>query len=399
MVFVRSFLRSFIRPPPPHMKILSVNAVLDPVLGGGTAERTFQMSRFLARADVDCTVLTLDLGLGAERLAALHPAKSCVLHCTLPRFYLFSLPKPQIEALVREADVVHLMGHWTLLNAVVARECRRQNKPYAVCPAGALPIYGRSRWLKKLYNLLAGKQLIRRAAACIAIARNELEHYAEYGISADRVTMIPNGIDAAEFGDADDAAFRGKFGLPDAPFVLFLGRLAPIKGPDLLLEAYLGIAAAYPDVHLVVAGPDGGMLETLQARAAATGIADRIHFIGAVSGADKSRAYHAATLLAIPSRQEAMSIVVLEAGICGTPVLITDRCGFDELVDAGGGQVVKASVEGLQAGLAEMLSTREKLPAMGSALRLFTQDNYLWASIVKQYVALFEKLARERDPA
>jgi len=381
------------------MKILNVNAVLDPVLGGGTAERTFQMSRFLARAGVDCTVLTLDLGLGAERLLALHPAKSCVLHCNLPRFYLFSLPEPRIEALVREADVVHLMGHWTLLNAVVARECRRQNKPYAVCPAGALPIYGRSRWLKKIYNFLAGKRLIQEAAACIAIARNELEHYAAYGIGADRVTMIPNGIDAADFGEADDAAFRGKFGLPDAPFILFLGRLAPIKGPDLLLEAYLGFAVAYPDIHLVFAGPDGGMLDSLQARVTGTGFANRIHFIGAVSGIDKSRAYHAATLLAIPSRQEAMSIVVLEAGICATPVLITDRCGFDELVDAGGGQVVKASVEGLQAGLAEMLSAREKLPAMGGALRVFTQENYLWVSIVKKYVALFERLMRVRGPA
>lgn len=395
MVFVHSSVRS----PPSDMKVLNVNAVLDPVLGGGTAERTFQMSRFLARAGVDCTVLTLDLGLGAERLEALHPAKSSVLHCTLPRFYLFELPEPRIEALVHEADVVHLMGHWTLLNAVVARECRRQNKPYAVCPAGALPIYGRSRWLKKLYNFLAGKQLIQGAAACIAIARNELEHYAAYGISADRVTMIPNGIDAAEFGAVDDAAFRGKFGLPDSPFILFLGRLAPIKGPDMLLEAYLGLAAAYPDMHLVFAGPDGGMLDSLRAKATNARFANRIHFIGAISGADKSRAYHAATLLAIPSRQEAMSIVVLEAGICGTPVLITNRCGFDEVVEAGGGRVVEASAEGLQAGLSEMLSARDILPLMGRALRHFTQENYLWTSIVEQYVALFERLGRERDRA
>ena len=376
------------------MKILSVNALLDPVLGGGTAERTFQMSRFLAFAGVDCTVLTLDVGLTAERLARLHPAKSCVLHCTLPRYFLFALPEPRIKALVRDADVVHLMGHWTLLNAVVARECRRQGKPYAVCPAGALPIYGRSRWLKKLYNFLAGSRLIQEAAACIAIADNELEHYAAYGIAADRVTMIPNGIDAADFGDADTASFRSKFGFSDAPFILFLGRLAPIKGPDLLLEAYLGIAAAYPDIHLVFAGPDGGMLSSLQAAASAA--PDRIHFIGSVGGADKSRAYHAAMLLVIPSRQEAMSIVVLEAGICGTPALITDRCGFEVIVEAGGGRVVEASSEALRAGLAEMLSAQGELPAMGRSLRHFTQENYLWESVVKQYALLFEKLLQER---
>jgi glycosyltransferase involved in cell wall biosynthesis len=378
------------------MKILNVNAVLDPVAGGGAAERTFQMGRHLARAGASCTVLTLDLGLAPERIAALRPAQAAVLHCTIPRYYLFALPEPQIKALVREADVVHLMGHWTLLNALVARECRRQDKPYAVCPAGALPIYGRSQWIKRVYNRLAGQQLIREASACIAIASNELEHYAAYGVGAERVTRIPNGIDRADFRDADDLEFRRKFNLPDAPFVMFLGRLATIKGPDLLLDAYVNVAAAHPDMHIVFAGPDDGLMESLRTTAAAASVADRIHFIGPVSGPDKSRAYHAASLLAIPSRQEAMSIVVLESGICGTPVLITDRCGFDDVAKAGGGKVVGASVEGLQHGLHEMLSMRERLPALGAALRRFTEQNYLWENVIRQYLALFERLVQQR---
>ena len=379
------------------MKILSVNAILDPILGGGTAERAFQMSRFLARAGASCTVLTLDLGLKAERLTLLQPATAVVLPCTNPRYYLFALPEPRIKTLVRDADVVHLMGHWTLLNTLVARECLRQGKPYVVCPAGALPIYGRSRLLKLLYNHLSGKRQIQRAAAYVAIARNELEQYAAYGIAADRVTLIPNGIDAADFDDADTTAFSTKFGLPDDPFVLFLGRLAPIKGPDLILQAFINAAPAYPRVRLVFAGPDGGMLGALRATANASSLADRIHFIGAISGADKSRAYHAAALLAIPSRQEAMSIVVIEAGICGTPALITDRCGFDEVAEVGGGLIVKATAAALQSGLAEMLSSPEKLPSMGNALRLFTTKNYLWEHVVKDYIRLFEQVAQTRS--
>jgi glycosyltransferase involved in cell wall biosynthesis len=374
------------------MKILSVNTVLDNVLGGGTAERTFQMSRFLAQAGVSCTVLTLDLGLKTDRIERLQPATVVALHCTIPRYYLFTLPEPRIESLVREADVVHLMGHWTLLNALVARVCRRLKKPYVVCPAGALPIYGRSRWLKSLYNRITGNQLIADASACVAIATNEIAQYSEYGIHADRITTIPNGIDAADFQYADNAAFRAKFRLPDAPFVLFLGRLAPIKGPDLLLQAYIKAATALGKMHLVFAGPDGGMLEMLRSEAAASGFADRIHFIGAVSGADKSRAYHAAALLAIPSRQEAMSIVVLEAGICGTPVLITDCCGFGEVAGSGGGIVVNATAEGLQAGLKQLLASPENLPAMGNALQVFTRENYLWQHVVKDYIALFRRL-------
>lgn len=376
------------------MKVLTVNTMLDPVAGGGTAERTFQMSRFLAMAGVDCTVLTLDIGLRDDRLTELRPAKACVLHCYLPRFYLFRLPEPRIAQLVRESDIVHLMGHWTVLNALVARAARKAGKPYVVCPAGALPIYGRSRWLKAIYNAVSGKKLIRHAAAHVAIASNEMAHFAAYGIAAGNITLIPNGIDPAAFDDSDELAFRSQFKLPAEPFVLFLGRLNSIKGPDLLLEAFLRIAALHPRVHLVFAGPDGGLLGSLRAMAGGSSVAGRVHFTGPLHGADKSRACHSAALLAVPSRQEAMSIVALEGGICGTPVLITDQCGFEDIASSGGGMIVPASVDGLQRGLDKLLSAEVDLRAMGIALREFTRRHYLWETVVKRYLDLFGKLGR-----
>lgn len=376
------------------MKVLTVNTMLDPVAGGGTAERTFQMSRFLAMAGVDCTVLALDVGLRDERLAALLPARACVLHCCLPRFYLFRLPEPLIAQLVRESDIVHLMGHWTVLNALVAQAARKAGKPYVVCPAGALPIYGRSRWLKGMYNAVWGKRLIRDAAAHVAIASNETAHFEAYGIAPGKITLIPNGIDPAAFDDSDEFAFRSQFRLPTEPFVLFLGRLNTIKGPDLLLDAFLRIAERYPRINLVFAGPDGGMLGELQAVAGKSSSAARIHFTGPLHGADKSRAYHAASLLAIPSRQEAMSIVALEGGICGTPVLITDQCGFEKIGSSGGALIVPASVDGLQQGLDKLLSADVDLHAMGMALREFTRKHYLWETVVDHYLELFGKLGR-----
>jgi glycosyltransferase involved in cell wall biosynthesis len=377
------------------MNVLSVNAILDPVAGGGTAERTFQMARFLAQTGVKCNVLTLDIGLSPERICAMRPAAASVLHCVLPRYYLFRIPEPRIKQLVHEADVVHLMGHWTLINALVARESWRQRKPYVVCPAGALPIYGRSRWLKNLYNKLAGQQVVARAQAFVAISSNEMAQFEAYGVAAHRVTLIPNGIDPADFDSADDAGFRRKFRLPPNPFVLFLGRLNHIKGPDLLLEAFAAVAASHPDTHLVFAGPDGGMLELLRARANRSGIVERIHFIGPVRGGDKSQACHAAALLAIPSRQEAMSIVALEAGVCGTSVLITDCCGFSEIGTSGGGMVVSASVEGLRYGLHSMLMKNGRLAAWGATLRQFTVESYLWGNVVNRYRELFERMARD----
>lgn len=378
------------------MKVLSVNVTLDPVSGGGTAERTFQMSRFLARAGTECTVLTLDVGLEPARVAALDPVKVVVLHCVMPRFYLFQLPEPRLDDLVRWADVVHLMGHWTILNALVYRAARKWGKPYVVCPAGALPIYGRSRTFKTLYNRIIGKRIIRNADACVAIGSNEIGHFSDYGVSNEKVALIPNGIDPDDSRESDADTFRRKFRLPQVPFVLFLGRLDPIKGPDLLLTAFGSIAAALPDTHLVFAGPDNGMLGTLRELTARFGIENRAHFIGPIRGEDKSRVLHAACLLVVPSRQEAMSIVALEAGACGTPVLITDQCGFDEITQSGGAIVVPADEAGLRDGLAALLDDPDKLPGMGAKLREFVLRQYLWTHTAQRYLELFSQVISRR---
>jgi glycosyltransferase involved in cell wall biosynthesis len=102
-------------------------------------------------------------------------------------------------------------------------------------------------------------------------------------------------------------------------------------------------------------------LESICKFCAALGIIDRVHYIGFISDEAKSQAYHAADLLVIPSRKEAMSIVVLEAGITGTPVLLTDQCGLSEVESIEGGKVVTASVEGLQSGLIALLTDNAKL--------------------------------------
>jgi len=122
------------------------------------------------------------------------------------------------------------------------------------------------------------------------------------------------------------------------------------------------------------------------------GLDERIHFTGHISGNTKSDAYHAADFLVIPSRQEAMSIVVLEAGVTGTPVLITDRCGFDDVAKVGGGMVVPADVDGLQKGLVEMLQDKNSLIAMGAKLKAHVTANFTWDIITERYLNLYEKI-------
>lgn len=373
------------------MKILNVNMSLDPIRGGGTVERTFQMSRFLASSGHSCAILTTDLGLTPERVGALAGVKVIALPCLFKRFYLFRFSFSAIKRIVGDSDVIHLMNHWTFLNALVYYFVRRQKKPYVVCPAGSLPIYGRSKLIKTLYNLVVGTKIIRNADRCIAVTPDEASQFMRFGVGHHKISVIPNGVCLEEYLVKDDDAFRQAYGLSDNPFILFVGRLNPIKGPDLLLRAFCAIKDKFPH-HLVFAGPDGGMLNGLVEIVRQENVEARVHFVGYLGGKRKSLAYHAADLLVIPSRSEAMSIVVLEVGATGTPVLITDQCGFNDIKKIGGGLVVPPSEEGIKEGLINLLSTPSELKMMGDRLKRYTQEFFSWDHIVGKYIEFYKEI-------
>lgn len=373
------------------MKILNVNMSLDPIRGGGTVERTFQMSRFLASSGHSCAILTTDLGLTPERVDALAGVEVIALPCLFKRFYLFRFSFSAIKRIVGDSDVIHLMNHWTFLNALVYYFARRQKKPYVVCPAGSLPIYGRSKLIKTLYNLVVGTKIIRNADRCIAVTPDEASQFVRFGVGHHKISVIPNGVCLEDYLAKDDDAFRQAYGLSDNPFILFVGRLNPIKGPDLLLRAFCAIKDKFPH-HLVFAGPDGGMLSDLEEIVRQENVESRVHFVGYLGGTQKSLAYHAADLLVIPSRSEAMSIVVLEVGATATPVLLTDQCGFNDIKDIGGGVVVPANEEGIREGLINLLSRPGELKMMGNKLKQYTQEFFAWDYIVGKYIQFYEEI-------
>jgi len=375
------------------MNILIVNMSIDPILGGGTVERTLQLSAAFERLKNNVNVLTTNTGVSSAYVNQLNKRnlKITAFPSVWKRFYLSVFSRKQIEALVRKADVVLIMNHWTVINILVFWAVKKFNTPYAVCPAGALPVFGRSRFLKKSYNHVAGKSMIRDAKGLIAISENEMNHYKAYGADPGKVSIIPNGIKPDEFPYSDGKKFRKSNNIENGPIILFVGRLNPIKGPDLLLEAFRRCVhkEKLKSSHLVFAGPDGGMLSSLKKKVRNTGIGDRVHFTGYIGGFEKADAYRAADFLVIPSRQEAMSIVVLEAGISGIPVLLTDQCGFDDVDRVGGGMVVEATVKGLENGLLSMSSNLDKLPVMGRNLNMFVSKYFLWDHIAKQHLNLF----------
>ncbi len=366
--------------------------MLDPIGGGGTAERTVQMSRYMSKSGVECGILTTNVGLTPAYVEELDGLGLVVCQCLWERFFVPKGCLGKIKESIEWADIVHLMGHWSALNVLAYIYLRQLGKPYVVCPAGSLPIYGRSKILKRGFNALLGNRIMRNASGVIAVTDGDKKQMSNYGVSEDKVVVIPNGVSVERRGDADTGEFRKKYGLGESRILLFMGRLNHIKGPDLLLHAFRNLRSRYPDCVLVFAGHDGGMLAEMEAFVTDHDVSDSVRFVGYLGEVEKIQAYRSAELLVIPSRQEPMSIVVLEAGREGTPVMVTDKCDFDVIEEVGGGVVVEASVSGLERGLDVLLEDRQRLLGMGSSLQQYVQDHFSWDSIVCRYIELYKRI-------
>jgi len=381
------------------MHVLTVVSVAASREGAGNAERAVQLARALARRGLQSTLLTLDIGDWRTRLAQLDGGRLIALTCAQERF---QVPVPcwsTLRELVREADVIQMVGYWSLLHVMVAMAARREGVPWVMCPAGALTVFGRSQWFKRIFNAAFGRRLVRDAAGWIAITHDEVEHFVAYDIPGECVEIFPNGVDEGDLAAMPAATFRSCFNLPPEPYLLFVGRLNLIKGPDLLLEAFSAIAGCHQGLHLVFAGPDDGMRDMLSARATAAGLAARVHFVGFVGGADKAAAYREAALLVVPSRSEAMSIVAVESGLCGTPVLMTNRCGLRELDEVDASLTVPATVAGLVAGLDYALADPQRLTSWGGRWREIVRERFLWKDIAARLAGWLATIARtERRP-
>lgn len=371
------------------MKILHVNMSLDSVTGGGTVERTVQLHNALKELGEDSHILSIKY---ADNLKTSVPESDVTLLPCLNRRWFIPIPAiMQVRKLINQADVIHIMNHWTIINAWVYLQSRLLGKPYIICPAGALTIYGRSLRMKRLYQRVVGGHILRNANAVIAISAHEIDLIKKLGVNSERIHHIPNGVHEDDFSWTDTGLFKEKLKFGAKPYILFVGRLSAIKGPDILLEAFCKLKDEIPH-HLVFAGPDDGMKEYLEQTIKGSGLSSRVHFSGYLGGDVKSSAYHGAELLVIPSRHEAMSIVALEGAICGKPVLLTDQCGFTSLVEAGGGNEVTSTVDGLTTGLRKMTMDNSLLADMGIKGRAYVMDNYLWTIVTRRFVELANKI-------
>ena len=298
---------------------------------------------------------------------------------------------------VGQADVVHLHGHWHLLNNAAVAAASTAGRCVVMTPNGTLLPHERKQRLKLAWDAVLGRRVLDAVDRWIAVSRAEVTQFRTAGVPAEDIDVVHNGLDLAEFEDLPPrGGFRSAQGIGDRPIVLYLGKLTPRKGVDHLVAAMARLVNR--DAVLVVAGNDMGVRAALERQVRALELGDRVRFLGLITGPERLGALADADVLVYPSTREIFGLVPFEGLLCGTPAVVTDDCGCGELVaEARAGDLVRyGDPQALARALDGLLSDPRRRAAMVARGRRFIAQHFAWDRIALATEAVYRRALAAR---
>ena len=246
---------------------------------------------------------------------------------------------------------------------------------------------------------------LKRAGQVTTICEGLRNDIASRGVPAERITVIPNAVDAAtfQFGVEADADLRNSLGLDGATVIGFAGSFYSYEGLDLLLEAANRLLPKYPGLRVLLVG-GGPQEESLKAQAATLGLTDRVIFTGRVPHDQVQRYYELIDVLAYPRRPIRLTELVtplkpLEAMAQGRMFVASDVGGHRELIRHGetGFLFPAGDAAALERAIDSVLSKRETWPLIRSQARAFVEQERTWAASVARYSGVYARALSRGD--
>lgn len=382
------------------MKILQIVPSISLVYGG-PSQMVLGLSAALAQEGVEVTILTTDsngdagqtpLDVPLDRPVEQNGYQIRYFRCSPFRRYKFSLGLLQwLDKHAGEYDIAHIHALFSPISSLAARVARSHHLPYILRPLGTLDPADlqKKRRLKQIYAALLEKPNIAGAARLHFTSQQEAKISERFGVST-RDLVIPLGVQLLNLQERKENPSL------TSPQILFMSRIDPKKGLNLLIPALENLLAEGIDFQFILAGAnpqDPSYEEKVKAQIEASSLKSHTTITGFVTGDRKTSLLQNADVFVLPSYYENFGIAVAEAMATATPVVISDRVYiWEDVQKAEAGWVCSLTVESLTEML--RLALRDKAERQGRGLNAkeFALKEYSWSAIAKQTIQAYQSI-------
>ena len=306
------------------------------------------------------------------------------------RFGVSPRMKEALSQAAISSQIIHTNSLWMMPNIYPASAVRGTNCKLVISPRGTLSPWAlsRSRMRKRVVNWLGQRRCLESASCIHATSLEELSEIRKAGLS-NPVAVIPNGVACPTtlIQRADDNAQKT---------LLFLARIHPTKGVDVLLDAWQNVQSEFPDWRLKIAGPNDN-LYAKQMITRSLSLRD-VDFCGELAGDAKTKGFQDANLYVLPTHSENFGISVAEALSYGVPAIVFHGAPWQGLIHKNAGWWVEPGVASLAASLRiAMTHSSSELRQLGRNGHQWMQHEFDWQVIGKRMAAVYEWLVNGGD--
>lgn len=388
------------------MRILQIVPSVSLVYGG-PSQMILGLSKALAREGIEVTLITTNSNGDNDQppldVPIAQPIKQdgyeiIYFPCSPFRRYKFSLGLLQwLAKNGSRYDVAHIHALFSPVSTAAATIARNKKLPYILRPLGTLDPADlqKKKYLKQIYGRLLEKPNLAGAAGVHFTSREEAKVSERYGTKT-KDLVIPLGVDLPSNFPTKGTA-RQQLGIQtDCPLIVFMSRIDPKKGLDLLIPALEKLQVAELDFHFVLAGANPQDIDyehTIKQTIETSTLAKQTTITGFVQGELKTGLLQDADLFVLPSYYENFGIAVAEAMAMGIPVVISDRVHiWQDIQTANAGWVTPCEVDKLTAALQIAIEAPEERKQRGENARQLTQAKYSWSAIAQKLIQTYKDI-------
>ncbi|BBD60868.1 group 1 glycosyl transferase [Nostoc sp. HK-01] len=390
------------------MRILQIVPSIS-LIYGGPSQMVLGLAPALAKEGIKVTILTTDsngdagqkpLDVPLNRPIQQDGYEIIYFRCAPFRRYKFSLDLLKwLKSHANEFDLAHIHALFSPISSAAAMVCRQKKLPYILRPLGTLDPADlqKKKQLKKLYVELIERRNLADAAAIHFTSEQEAKISARFGVNT-KDLVIPLGVKPTQ--KIQSSAVRSQLDIPEnVPLVLFMSRIDPKKGLNLLIPALEKLLANDCKFHFVLAGTnpqDPDYEQKINSQIENSPLRSHTTITGFVSGELKAGLLQAADLFVLPSYYENFGIAVAEAMVAGIPVVISDQVHiWQQVSDSQSGWVGQTDVSALFELLQQALQNPQECQRRGENAQKYALEHFSWDAIARQMIQAYQQILKK----